>query len=603
MKNKLIFGSFFLLLSVLGTCQPKIHAVPLPQEPQIRGWTILSDSYADALAIIAAAPEYHINHLELSHKLIMNLCELRDTAIRKMVNKLVTKAHLADIPEVVLWDHALYDLDYYPDKFKTGTNHTIDLDNPSFWEWFRNDYREMLDLAPGIQGIVLTFIETGARAEDQYSEKLKSNQEKLSAVVNHVASVVIGERKLKLYVRTFSYTHKEYENIVGAINLFEYPEIRLMMKETPHDFFLTHPNDFVAGTINRPTIIEFDAAAEFNGQGIVANTWPEYILGRWADFLNRENIIGYTARTDRYGNTRIIGQPSEINLYALDRYSKDNILTSENIYDEFILKKYNSQALPYVKAAFKNAFDIITSIFYTLGISTANHSRLDYDPYPSHWVRHVSGKWIDPPVVFIKHDVNRKFHYWTDIVNILAPAWAKAGGAQLSEIPWVIKNGWINPEEMMNEEYFNYIKTEKNYGVSLTRESLAMIERAKPFLPEQQYRDLFTYFERTVLTARLHRATAIAYFGYRIYARGEKYRSGTLIKDISRSLAEIKEVSALIRNYPFKPPVGQWNWVKDTVTALKYYDWITRGTWPVEVNGYNTGLNGVVFNYAGSNAK
>lgn len=58
-----------------------------------------------------------------------------------------------------------------------------------------------------------------------------------------------------------------------------------MMKEAPHDFLLTHPNDFIAGTINQPTIIEFDAAAEFNGQGILANTWTEFILKRWSDFL------------------------------------------------------------------------------------------------------------------------------------------------------------------------------------------------------------------------------------------------------------------------------------------------------------------------------
>src|SRR5690606_35725811 len=99
-------------------------------------------------------------------------------------------------------------------------------DNPQFWEWLKADYRSMLDLAPDIDGIVLTFIETGARVERQYSRRLQSPEEKLAAVVNAVADVVIGERGLNLYARTFAYTHEEYENITRAIERFERPEIR-----------------------------------------------------------------------------------------------------------------------------------------------------------------------------------------------------------------------------------------------------------------------------------------------------------------------------------------------------------------------------------------
>ena len=89
--------------------------------------------------------------------------------------------------------------------------------------------------------MVLTFIETGARVERQHSTKLATPQDKLAAVVNAVADVVIGERKLTLYTRTFSYTHEEYRNIAGAIAKFARPEVRLAMKEVPHDFFSPTP--------------------------------------------------------------------------------------------------------------------------------------------------------------------------------------------------------------------------------------------------------------------------------------------------------------------------------------------------------------------------
>lgn len=593
MKTKFLF--LLLLLFSISCSLTKNKPKPLNLNEAVKGWIILSDNLEEGLSVIDHAKEYNINHLQLSHDVIHDLRHVRDPKRLEIAKAFINHAHEKGIQEVVVWDRSLYDLSYYPDKFKTGLDGTIDLDNPAFWEWFKNDYREMLNMIPEIQGIILTFIETGARVEDQYSAKLKNNQEKLATVVNAVASVVIGERGLNLYARTFSYTYEEYENIVGAIELFEYPEIRLMMKETPHDFFLTHPNDFFAGTINRPTIIEFDTGGEFNGQGVVANTWPEYILARWSDFLQRDHVIGYAARTDRYGDTRIVGRPSEINLYALKRYMEDRSINVDDIYDEFITSRYGEESKPYVKAAFKNAFDIVTSVFYTLGTNTTNHSELNYDPYKSHWARHVSGKWLDPPVVFVKHDVNREFHYWKDIVNTLAPDWAKAGGTQLDEIPWVIENEWLSRGEMMNEEYLSYIMTEKEYGIKLSEESLNQIEKAKPYLNESQYQELFHYFNRTLLTARLHKAVSTAYFGYRIYARGDAFRTTALINHISNALSEIQEVAGLIQNYPEKPPVGQWKWINDAEKAMRYYERITQGTWPAETSGFGTGLNGVVF--------
>lgn len=584
------------LLYILISCSPKgSNPKPLSVDEVVKGWIILSDDVHEGSMVIDKSSDYDINHLQISHHLIHDLKHVRDPERLEKADILVNYAHSKGIQEVVLWDRALYELEYYPDQFKTGPNGTINLDNTAFWEWFKDDYREMLDLVPNIQGLVLTFIETGARVEDQYSEKLKSNQEKLATVVNAVASVIIDERGLNLYARTFSYTYEEYENIIGAIDLFEYPEIRLMMKETPHDFFLTHPNDFLAGTIDRPTIIEFDTGAEFNGQGIVSNTWPEHILDRWSDFLNRDHIIGYTARTDRYGDTRIVGRPSEINLYALKRYLEDRSVTADDIYDEFITLTYNEKALPFIKNAFKNSFDIITSTLYTLGTSTANHSKLSYDPYPSHWARHVSGKWLDPPIVYVEHDVDREFHYWKDIINILAPDWAKAGGTQLDEIPWVIDNGWLTRGEKMNEEFLSYIMTEKEYGVSLAKASLFEVTKAKPYLSEDQYTELYDYFNRTLITARLHKAVSTLYFGYRIYAKGESFRNPGLIEIIDNALDESKEISGIIKNYDKDVPIGEWNWKEDANIALQYCKWIENGTWPSKIRGYATNLNGIAF--------
>lgn len=557
-----------------------IFNIPLPGISQdvneydahpVKGWTLLSDNLEQAKAAIDHAADYHVNHLQLSHEIIHDLRHVREDKKRKLVLELTAYAHVKKIQDVLVWDHALYNLDYYPARFRKAPGGKIDLDDPEFWKWFKNDYRAMLDLLPGIQGIVLSFIETGARAEEQYSKKLKTSAGKLAAVVNAIAEVVIEERGLQLYARTFSYSAAEYDRITEAISLFKNPGIKLMMKETPHDFFLTHPNDFYAGKINRPTIIEFDAAGEFNGQGVIANTWPEYIMKRWADLGKRPNVTGYTARIDRYGTTSLIGKPGEINLYTLKRLGERPGITADDIYQEFIVAEYGKEAYPYLRKAFSNAYDIITSVLYTLGTNMANHSSLDYGSYPSSYIRHVSGKWIDPPVVFVQHGVNRQFHYWKEIVNHLAPATLKKGNTQFREVPEVVQSGWLQPEEMMNEEYVRYVMREKDYGVALAEKSLQQVELAKYFLTREHFEELYACFERTLLTACLHRAVAGLYFAYRVHTRGVTFRTPYVCDMITRKLEEVALYCEKINAYRGVLPVGEWNWKGDAAKAMEYY--------------------------------
>lgn len=547
---------------------------------QIHGWNILSDSYDDAIATIDASASYNINHLQLSHNIIMDLNEIRQDEKRLLINDLISKAHKAGIEEVVLWDHALYDLKYYPDKFKTGPQGTIDLDNLLFWEWFKQDYRDMMKMAPEANGLVLTFIETGARAENQYSEKLLTGAEKLAAVVDAVAEVVCDELRKQLYIRTFAYTDAEYQNTIGCISHIKNQKIILMMKETPHDFFLTHPNDKYAGTIARPTIMEFDTGNEFNGQGIIANTWPGYVIKRWSELIKRPNVIGYVARTDRYGDTRLVGTPNEILLYTLKRYTEDQSITEDMIYDEFLGTRYGKNSIPVLKPAFKLAFDIVSSSLYTLATNMANHSKLDYDPYKSSYGRHVSGKWIDPPHVYISHDVNKEFHYWYDIIEHLAPARFKGPEAALkTEAPFVLQEGWVTGEEKMDETYLKYVITEKHYGVKKAEESYKMILSSESFLTKDHYYMIKNLFYRTLLTARLYEATATSYFGYRIYARGVQFQTPWLKKTLNASLENMLTVASEIDNYKEKVSIGQWNWHDDATTARKYYNTITKTGW------------------------
>ncbi|HTB80153.1 MAG TPA: hypothetical protein VK717_04620 [Opitutaceae bacterium] len=578
----------FRLVSALFGCAcllaGRLPAAPLPAGVPVHGWTILSGSEPGALDVIAAAPAYGINHLGLSQELISNLNEVKNDAKCAQINRLIDKAHAAGISEVVVWDRALYKIDYYPAEFRTGPDGTLDFDNPAFWEWLKADYRKMLDRLPKVDGVVLTFTFTPTLIDEQYSKKLKTPQEKLAAVLNTIAGVVIGERHLNFYIRIFPNDRPEDPVVNGTLSLLNRDDIRLMIKLTPLDYFLTSPDCPFIGAIPRPTVVEFDAAGEYDGQGVVANLWVEDILNRWRRLSQRPNVIGYAARTDRLADSRVIGRPGEINLLTLKRGAEDPDVTTEQVYDEFITAHYGAAALPEVKAAFKNGYDITTSVFYTLGSVLNDHSKLDYDIYTPPYGHLVSGRWLRPPVVYVRHGVNREFHYWRDVVDHLAPAFVKDPAYKQPEnfVPTDDQKRWIQPGEALDEDYLRAIITEKNYGVSLAEDSVRHIDNARSALTPAAYEDLHHYFERTLLTARLQRAAASAYFGFRVWCRGKPFQTGYVHDAVQNGLTEMKAVAALIRNYPVKPPAAAYVWTRDADSADRYFQMIVQDGWPKE---------------------
>ncbi len=564
-RNKIIFLSFAAALSFSFFACGSDNDHPVSE---VHGWNILSDNEENALMVIERAADYNINHLQLSHHIVHDLRHVKNPPRAELVNKLTKTAHEKGIENVLVWDHALYNLSYYPQEFIMPENGLLNLDNPDFWKWFKEDYREMLQLVPDIDGIILTFIETGAHAEDQYSGVWKTEEEKLANLVDSVASVVVDEFGMQLYIRTFVYTRAELSSMLKSINLIQHPNIKVMTKETPHDFFLTHPVSKFVEDIRFPVIIEFDAAHEYNGQNIVNTILPGVHMQRWKYYRTLDNVIGYVARTDRFGTTTIINTPAEINVYGLENAD----LSMDTLYARFISQKYHPDAVTLISKAFQLIEEITKSVFYTLGLNTNSHSRFDYND-DSGYQRHVSAKWMDEPVTHIPHGVNKDFHYWKDIVNHLSPAYYKGeNGHQLSnESRWVLDSNWLEPVELMDTSYLNYLLTEKEYGVQKAEEALALVKDARPFIANQEdYNRLENHFSRTLITAKLYEAGAKVYFGYRVYARGGEFKTDQVRQIFEEGIADTKKFAQEIIQFPDKGPEGQFEWEEDAYRALFY---------------------------------
>ena len=565
MKCKNVLIPLFILL-IFTTCQKP----SLDKKIKIRGWNILTDHTPTALRTLSAAKKYNINHLQLSHEICHDLKDVKHQWNRNIVNDLTAKAHEMGINEVVVWDHALYELDYYPDRFKQNDKGLIDLDNPEFWVWLKEDYRNMLDKVPEVDGIVLTFIETGARVENQLSVKLTTPEEKLAALVDSVASVIINERGLKMYIRSFMYNRNELNNLLKCFNLINNKKIVVMAKETPHDFFVTHPTSGWIENIPFNVIIEFDCTHEFNGQGIVASIFPETHLNRWNYYNKLPNVVGFSIRTDRYQTTSIINRPSEINLFALHKTLENQDITIDEILKDFIAEKYNQATVPILKPVFEMATEIILSSFYTLGLNTTNHSKLDFD-YRSIYTRHVSGRWLENPEIEIGHGINKKLHYWKDIVNHLAPAKHKEPSARnLDELPEVFLNNWLQPEELMDSAFLQLVLTEKEHGINTAILAMDAIKKAKVYCTDSKnYNTLYHTFNRTLISAQLRKAYAQIYYANRIWQRGEPFQTTYIKENIEQGISEITSLSGIIKNYRRKGPKGQYIWENDADIALE----------------------------------
>jgi hypothetical protein len=329
---------------------------------------------------------------------------------------------------------------------------------------------------------------------------------------------------------------------------------------------------------------------------MVINTFVDDILRRWRDLSRRPHAIGFTIRTDRLGDSRLVGKPGEMCLLALTRGAENPDVTAEQVYDEFISSHYGAAALAELKPAFESAFDLITSTYYTLGTPTTDHSKLDYDLFTPIYGHLVSGRWMDPPVTYVRHGVDREFHYWRDVIDHLAPPFVKNPAYKTPDYTLSERErAALHPGERMDEEYLRYVVTEKNYGVALAEDDVRHVEKARAALTPANYEQLRAYFDRTLLTARLQRATASAYFGFRVWSRGKEFQTPYVTDIVQRGLAEIEDVARLMRDYPVKAPKGQYVWTDDAKFAERYFKLIVEDGWPATSGGVPNPNAGVKF--------
>lgn len=598
--NLKFYKNYLLLISITFIIAPDVLKSQDQGKYTYRGWNILSSHRENGLKTLDKAVAYGINHIELSHyQLCHDLKDMRISKKREDTNFLIEAAHQRGIEDVFVWDHAFYGLDYYPNRFKIiaqeeedfshhtqkfagGIQKKLNLDDPAFWNWVYEDYDTLLNYLPGLDGVVLTFIETGSYVIYQHSDKLKTKGEKLAALVDSLSNYFIDQKGLKLTIRTFIYNQFEKDVILEALQLIKRKDIQVMMKMVPHDWFLTYPYQDYVADIPFPVVIEYDAGMEYSGENLIANSFLKYFYDAFQYYHQFKNVIGYCARSDRFEETTAVGTPGEINLYALSQLAQNPHLSKESISQSFIINNYGDETLPYLQPALDSAFSIVLSSMYTLGLHTANHSRLNFHR-KNIYQSHTTGEWYPPnqQMRWIGHGVNLYLHNYKDVVNALAFPKNKEDTLGLKkDIAWVLDSAWLEPGEKMTWEYLEYILTEKNYSVTLAENALAQVNKALPMIADTTLANrLYHTFKRTLIFAQERRGAAKAVYGYRLWSRGKDYQNNKLRKLILSGLKETEEMLDKIDHYPVHIPLGQWRWHRDRESFNMYKKAMTETGW------------------------
>ena len=352
-------------------CSGQSFTVDAPSETLKKGWVLLRDD--DHTELLSKAREYHVNHIQISHDMMMNAWEpLRDTARRDYIRNTIDIAKANGVEEVVLWTHEVQFDDLWPDLLVGGK---VNMDSPRFWQWLDQEYESLYYAIPNADGLVLTLTENelqpgigGADVinRDETIHTGKTPAESVQMLIEGIWAVC-QRHGWSLYVRNWAGggSDRWVRDAVRA----SHPDIWLMSKATGAGDWNMIQEDYdqIGTCTGHREMVEFDILGEYWGYTQTPWAGIDFLRHLWTDFsLTKNNVNAMVARVDR-GNDyskapgiepRAYDGPNRINFYALDAFSDCPEITSDAVYDYWSNHWFGPVAAPKVASAMKRAFGI-----------------------------------------------------------------------------------------------------------------------------------------------------------------------------------------------------------------------------------------------------
>lgn len=487
---------------------------------QMNGWQFHEYDIPKLEEAIRKAPDYGVNFFIFSHlffrsvegfllsgddfdpERVRNLPHLAElyrsshtkphAGWQKDVRYVGSLAEKVRIP-YYLWIH---EFDEIPEKYKVEGK--VHYDHQELFAYLEDRYERLLKAVPNTAGFVLTFHES--------RNKIFRNREVLSS--HPVPERIYGLTKLiydvaarhnkQLILRNFLYEPLEREYFSQAQARLP-DDLIVMSKTTFHEFDPFYPPDAMHGKVGRKRqIIEIDLGVEkaWSYQG--AHAQVEYIQ-RYVRRARDRKLAGMVGRARLFWD-KPFETSHEINLYAFSRFMQNPNLTVHEVASEWAGRRYPHEAVPHIVAALNRTQDI------------NHHGRY----HLRFWLTKSIGEQWDDYNYYFGHLMLRSLHKWTQ-----------------------------DPADKKMETLLYYpdmgtykkLVAEKHKVLRQVQASLADLEKAAPYLSEEQYAPLREEFLFLLDAARLARAWTRAYFAQRMYIQDpqETYRKMT-----EEALAELE---------------------------------------------------------------
>lgn len=346
----------------------------------IRSWILLSGDPDDIARNLETAAAWGIEEVQLSHDIIDAIDGLLGDRALEIVDAIDAAAEHG--LRVLAWSNEF-----------DGSAFAVCFDpDDGFWEALREKYRRALEVAPALDGVVITMGSarpppwlapcTCTWCSEQAPELdpidralgVPAPADRVAQVVETVHDVVTRELGLYTYFRTFIHEPWEQEFMVESLSTID-PEryVVQMTKDVPNDWQPYYPLDSALGANpDRDFIMELDAAGEYWGQSLV----PFAAVGYFERRIRAAQALGldgYAVRIERGGNSAL-GTPNEVNLLAIQRLFDDPEASPASVYAEWIEARYGvtpeDPASAELAAIHEHTFDVGRLMYYQLGFWT-----------------------------------------------------------------------------------------------------------------------------------------------------------------------------------------------------------------------------------------
>lgn len=179
----------------------------------------------------------------------------------------------------------------------------------------------------------------------------------------------------RLVVRDFAYKPEDHEPLIKAVEKSP-PEVVFCLKVTPHDFYVTFPDNPGIGRLDREQWIEYDAMGQFYGWGIFPCFVLDDIRSR-LDYAGKHGVTGGIFRTEweRINDYWVLESLNETNLIAAAELAKGRSVDPESVARQWLEKKGSAiEAAAWLGGVLARTWPIVKGAVYANDFVFADNS-------------------------------------------------------------------------------------------------------------------------------------------------------------------------------------------------------------------------------------